>query len=103
VLLGWLLAYLTKGVAENFLGQSLAFSVALRPALNGFVVGIVITAIFGFLPTLAAGQIRPALVLRPSEMVLPRAGRLRAFGAIVGLTLALSLVAQPGSAPSWLP
>lgn len=94
VLGGWGLAYLTKGVAEGFLSQTLVFTPALRPALNGIVVGIVITAIFGFLPTLAAGQIRPANVLRPSDTVIPQAGRLSAFATTVVLIMALSLVAQ---------
>ena len=49
VLGGWGLAYLTKGMAEGFLSQSLVFRRA-APALNGIVVGIVITAIFGFCP-----------------------------------------------------
>jgi ABC-type antimicrobial peptide transport system permease subunit len=91
---GWVLAYAIKGVAGVFVGQHINFTIALWPAVNGFVVGIVITAIFGFLPTLAAGQIRPANVLRPNETIIPRAGRLNAFIAIVGLILALSLVAQ---------
>jgi predicted lysophospholipase L1 biosynthesis ABC-type transport system permease subunit len=91
---GWLLAYGVKGVAENFLGQSLTFAIAARPVINGFVVGILITAIFGFLPMLAAGQIRPANVLRPSDTIIPKAGRLSAFVAAVFLILALSLVAQ---------
>lgn len=94
ILGGWGLAYLTKGFAENFLGQSLVFTIALNPAVNGFVVGLIITAIFGFLPTLAAGQVRPAGVLRPSETVIPRAGRFSAFVAVVCLVMALSLVAQ---------
>jgi len=94
VLGGWGLAYLTKGVAENFLSQAMVFTPALRPALNGIVVGIVITAIFGFLPTLAAGQIRPANVLRPSDTVIPQAGRLSAFATTIVLIMALSLVAQ---------
>ncbi len=91
---GWVLAYAVKGVAETFLGQRLDFTIALVPALNGFVVGVIITTIFGFLPTLAAGQIRPANVLRPNETIIPRAGRLSAFIAVVCLVLALSLVAQ---------
>ena len=94
IVLGWGLAYLTKGFAENFLGQSLAFTLALRPAYTGFVVGIIITAIFGFLPTLAAGQVRPATVLRPSDVVIPKAGRLGSFAALVLLIMLLSLVAQ---------
>lgn len=91
---GWGLTYVVKGVGETFLGQGLAFKIAPVPALNGFVVGIAITTIFGFLPTLAAGQIRPANVLRPSENVMPTAGRLVGIVALVGLILALSIVAQ---------
>jgi len=53
-----------------------------------------VTAIFGFLPTLAAGQVRPNLVLRPSDTVVPRAGRLRSFVAVLIVMLALSAVAQ---------
>ena len=94
ILGGWVLAYAVKGIAEGFLGQNLAFTIAVTPAVNGFVVGIIITAIFGFLPTLAAGQIRPANVLRPNDTIIPRAGRLSAFAAIMVLVLALSLVAQ---------
>lgn len=94
ILGGWVLAYAVKGIAESFLGQQLAFAIAAGPALNGFVVGIVISAIFGFLPTLAAGQIRPANVLRPNDTIIPRTGRLSAFIAIACLILALSLVAQ---------
>jgi putative ABC transport system permease protein len=94
ILGGWVLAYAVKGIAEGFLGQHLAFTVAVRPAVNGFVVGIIITAIFGFLPILAAGQIRPANVLRPNETIIPRTGRLSSFAAIMVLVLALSLVAQ---------
>jgi putative ABC transport system permease protein len=55
---------------------------------------VAITAIFGFLPTLAAAQIRPANVLRPSENVIPRTGRLNSFVAVAGLIMALSVVAQ---------
>ena len=94
ILGGWVLAYAVKGIAEAFLGQNLSFTIAVIPAVNGFVVGIIITTIFGFLPTLAAGQIRPANVLRPNETIIPRTGRLSTFAAIMVLVLALSLVAQ---------
>lgn len=91
---GWLLALAVKGIAETFLGQSLTFNIAPAPAINGLVVGIVVTAIFGFLPTLAAGKIRPANVLRPNDTIIPRTGRLSAAVAIVCLILAISLVVQ---------
>jgi ABC-type lipoprotein release transport system permease subunit len=95
IVLGWISAYAIKGVAETFLAQSLAFRITLSPAITGLVVGIIVTAIFGFIPTLAAGQVRPNLVLRPTDTVLLRAGKSRSFAALLFVMLAISLVAQP--------
>ncbi|MBN1201252.1 MAG: ABC transporter permease [Anaerolineae bacterium] len=93
--LGWLTAYAIRGIAETFIAQSLTFRITAGPALTGGVVGVLVTTIFGFMPTLAAGQVRPNLVLRPSEALVPTAGRLRSFLALIGVIVALSLVAQP--------
>ncbi len=95
IVLGWLAAYAIKGVAEGFLTQTLAYRITLQPALTGLIVGVLITTIFGFIPTLAAGQVRPNLVLRPSETIVPKAGRSRSFAALLFVMLAISLVAQP--------
>ncbi|MGQ9850976.1 MAG: ABC transporter permease [Aggregatilineaceae bacterium] len=95
IVLGWGAAYAIKGVAEGFLAQTLTFRITAAPAITGFVVGIIVTTIFGFLPTLAAGQVRPNLVLRPTDTVIPRAGRARSFAALLFVMLAISLVAQP--------
>jgi putative ABC transport system permease protein len=95
ILLGWLAALAIKGVAEGFLAQSLTFRITLQPPLTGFLVGVITTGIFGFIPTLAAGQVRPNLVLRPSETVVPKAGRARSVAALLFVMLAISLVAQP--------
>ncbi len=94
VLLGWGATFLLKGGAEAFLARELTFRITSGPAITGIIVGLVVTAIFGFLPTLAAGQVRPNLVLRPSDTVVPRAGRLRSFVAVLVVMLALSAVAQ---------
>ena len=94
IVLGWIAAYAIKGVAEGFLAQSLVFRITPMPAVTGFVVGVIVTAVFGFIPTLAAGQVRPNLVLRPSETVIPQAGRARSFAALLFVMIALSLVAQ---------
>jgi ABC-type antimicrobial peptide transport system permease subunit len=94
IVLGWASTFLIKSVAETFIGQPLAFRIAVAPAFNGFLVGVLVTAIFGFLPTLSAGQVRPGIVLRPSENVIPRAGRGRIFLALIVIIFALSLVAQ---------
>lgn len=94
VVLGWAATFLLKGGAEAFLAQSLTFRLALEPAVTGIIVGMLVTTIFGFLPTIAAGQVRPNLVLRPSDTVVPRAGRLRSFVVVLVVMLALSAVAQ---------
>ncbi|NDJ75920.1 MAG: FtsX-like permease family protein, partial [Chloroflexi bacterium] len=94
ILLGWVAAYLLQGFAEQFVAQPLTFRISLSPAINGLIVGIVVTTVFGFLPTLAAGQVRPSLVLRPSDNVVPRAGLLRSFVALLFVIVITSLVAQ---------
>lgn len=92
--LGWIIAYIARSIAETFVAQSLDFRLMPGPALTGFAVGLVITAIFGFLPTLAAGRVRPAIVLRPSEAVVPQAGRLAAVSALLVMLAALSVLVQ---------
>ena len=93
--LGWLAAYAFKGIAAVFVAQSLTLRITPEPALTGFVVGVLITAIFGFMPTLAAGNVRPNLVLRPSDTIVPRSGRVQSFLALLVVLAAISLIAQP--------
>jgi putative ABC transport system permease protein len=94
IVLGWGATFLIRGVAERLLATELPFVLTAQPALTGLLVGIVVTAVFGFLPTLTAGQVRPGVVLRPSDAVIPRAGRLRTLFALVVIILVLSLIAQ---------
>ena len=44
---------------------------------SGLFLGVLITGLFGFMPTLIAGQVRPAMVLRPNEAEMPAAGLLQ--------------------------
>lgn len=94
VFLGWAAVFFIRGAAEAVLATNLQFQIAAEPVINGFLVGVLVTTVFGFLPTLTAGQVRPGLVLRPSDSLMPRAGRLRSLFAIVVIILALTLVAQ---------
>lgn len=91
---GWLVALFFKTVGEQFFNAHLYFKFAFGPALTGLIVGIVITTIFGFLPTLTAGRVRPGTVLRPNDNVVPRAGLALSFAALLVVIMALSLVAQ---------
>ncbi len=91
---GWGLAYLLKNLAEVFLAQPLTFHVTLTPVLTGFIMGVIVTAVFGLLPTLAAGQVRPALVLHPRDLIIPASARLQLFVALVLMMLVLSGLAR---------
>lgn len=93
IVLGWGATFFIKSAAEALFGQELIFRITLTPPINGFVVGVLVTTIFGFLPTLVAGQIRPGIVLRPADNIIPKAGRLRSLGALFFIIVVLALVA----------
>lgn len=92
---GWLGTYVFKGIASVFVAQRLTLRITPEPALLGFVVGVLVTTIFGFMPTLSAGNVRPSLVLRPSDNLAPHSGRSQSMLALLVVLVALSLVAQP--------
>ncbi|MCA9988821.1 MAG: ABC transporter permease, partial [Anaerolineales bacterium] len=72
--LGILLVNVLQRVVENAFSQALAFAVYPQAMLFGLVTGVIVTLVFGFLPTLSAGKVRPNVVLSPTETRLPRAG-----------------------------
>ncbi|PJF41958.1 MAG: hypothetical protein CUN55_10800 [Phototrophicales bacterium] len=92
--LGFVVAYFTQAFVEAFVAQDLIFRITLSPILIGLVVGTTITTIFGLLPTLAAGQVRPATVLQPQMVNVPRAGIVRSIIALMFVIVALSIVTQ---------
>lgn len=94
LLLGWGMVFVIRGVAEGLLGQPLPFVFTGRAVISGLVVGTLVTTIFGFLPTLSAGLVRPAIVLRPTDSPLPKVGRLQSLLALLAMVLALTAVAS---------
>jgi len=94
ILLGWALVFVIRGTAERLVGQALPFALDFPAAINGLIIGIVVTAVFGFLPTLTAGRVRPGLVLRPSENIIPRTGCLPVIGTLILIIVVMSLVAS---------
>lgn len=93
IVMGWGATFIIKGAAETLVANELPFKIVPEAALNGFVLGIIVTTIFGFLPTLTAGQVRPGLVLRPSGNLLPRAGWGRTIFALIVIIAVLSGIA----------
>lgn len=102
IVLGWATTFFIKGVAESLVAQPLPFRFALSPVLNGLFVGTLVTTIFGFLPTLNAGQVRPGVVLRPNDMLVPRAGCLRTVVAVILMIIALAFVTQSILSSFWV-
>ncbi|MBK8134826.1 MAG: ABC transporter permease [Chloroflexi bacterium] len=94
IVLGWLLTFVIRGAAEQLFATSLPFVLAAEPAVTGFTVGVVVTSVFGFLPTLSAGQVRPNIVLRPSETIIPRSGALRVVLVLVLIIVTMAFVTQ---------
>lgn len=94
VVLGWGTVFIIRGVAENIVSQTLPFQIAAEPVVVGVIVGTLVTTVFGFLPTLSAGQVRPGIVLRPTETILPRAGCFTILISLIGTVVALALIAQ---------
>ncbi|MCB0014100.1 MAG: FtsX-like permease family protein, partial [Anaerolineales bacterium] len=84
--LGILLVNVLQRVVENAFSQALAFAVYPQAMLFGLVTGVIVTLVFGFLPTLSAGKVRPNVVLSPTETRLPRAGILATLISVALMT-----------------
>lgn len=85
-LLGLGLVVVLQRVAEQVFSQSLTFRVYPEALLLGLVTGILVTMVFGFLPTIAAGRVRPSAVLHPTETIVPRAGRMQSLLIVLLMT-----------------
>lgn len=92
VFLGWASTFVIKGVAEVVFGTAMSFRIAAEPVINGLIIGILVSTVFGFLPTLAAGQVRPGTVLRPRQSSIPQAGKLRSFFALLLVIVVVSFI-----------
>ncbi|MCO5188739.1 MAG: FtsX-like permease family protein [Anaerolineae bacterium] len=63
VLLGIGLTALLRSVGEQLASRTLPFTISPQAIVYGMILGVVITLVFGFLPTLSAGRVRPNVVL----------------------------------------
>ncbi|MBN8635226.1 MAG: FtsX-like permease family protein [Anaerolineae bacterium] len=95
IVLGWGAVFIVRGAAERLLATELPFQIAPVPALIGFLVGVIVTTVFGFLPTLTAGQVRPGVVLRPNDNIIPKAGCVSTLLALLVIVGVLTLIATP--------
>lgn len=94
IFLGWLMVFVLRVSVEGVLHQGMGFVIAPSAVLNGLVIGTLVTTVFGFLPTLNAGQVRPGIVLRPDDVVLPRSGIIASIFTLILMIGVISLIAQ---------
>jgi putative ABC transport system permease protein len=98
---GILLSGVVNRYGETFLQQKLEWRIYPEAIAFGFVLGLVVTLVFGVLPILTANRVRPATILRPNETVIPRAGIFHSFIALMLVVLVIGGVAGQilGSVP----
>lgn len=92
ILLGLGMVSGLQSVAERVLAQQLAFTLYPEAILMGLITGSVVTLVFGFLPTIAAGRVRPQVVLNPTDAALPQAGRLISIFVVLIMTGIIGLM-----------
>ncbi|HEX2916497.1 MAG TPA: FtsX-like permease family protein [Chloroflexia bacterium] len=87
------LGYVMKGIVEGLFSRPLHWGLYPGPLITGFLVGTLVSAMFGLLPAYAATRVRPGEVLRQQAGGMPRIGNLPTLLTIVLLTLGLGLLA----------
>jgi putative ABC transport system permease protein len=93
VLLGVIFSIAVRAFLQNVWPQALGWKLYPEAWITGLALGVVITAVFGFIPTLMASGIRPALVLRPDELKVPAMGCAATIGAVLIVVVAVGLIA----------
>jgi putative ABC transport system permease protein len=100
-LIGILLSSLANTYGQMLIQQPLTWKVYPEALLFGFVLGMVVTAVFGVAPVLTAVKIRPAIILRPNETYIPRTGCLQSVGVVLLVVLAIGTVAGQIISPTF--
>ncbi|MDZ4766417.1 MAG: FtsX-like permease family protein [Chloroflexota bacterium] len=96
-LLGCVMGTLLTGVVnrygETFLQQRLVWTIYPEAIAFGMILGMVVTLVFGVLPVLTANRVRPAIILRPNETVIPTTGCLHSLIALLAVVIVIGVVA----------
>ncbi len=91
--LGVLFSFGVRSFTQEVWPQSLVWRIYPESMGTGVLLGVIITTVFGFLPTLSAASVRPALVLRPNEAKIPVAGCASTLLALLVVVVAIGLIA----------
>lgn len=100
-IVGVLLGAAVNGYGETFLNQQLVWRIYPEALVYGFVLGLSVTAIFGIAPIMTALQVRPGIILRPNEVVMPGLGILQTILLVILVTIAIGLMVGQIISPSF--
>ena len=92
MLVGIGLSVIVNQYGSVALRQPLIWQVYPEALVFGFVLGLVVTAIFGVAPVLTAVQVRPSIILRPNENHLVTLGIVQSVALLVFVIISLGLV-----------
>ena len=100
-IVGSLISGLVNQYGETLLNQQLAWRIYPEAILFGFVLGILVTVIFGVAPILTAIKVRPGIILRPNETHIPKLGIIQSLVLMVLIVVALGLIVGQIVTPSF--
>ena len=90
---GVAMSALVKTLVERVLTIDLAFTVDVAIVVEGLVIGVVTSLIFGLLPIARAAEVRPAAVLRDDAQALSATSRLVSLGLYAVVVALFALMA----------
>ncbi len=92
-LFGVVLSSLANAYGQTLIQQPLTWRLYPEAVLFGSALGVIVTLVFGVLPVLTAVKVRPAIILRPNETYVPRAGLLQSLFALALVVVSVGLIA----------
>jgi len=104
-LLGIVIGIGLSGIVNEYgsvaLRQTIQWQIYPESLLFGFVLGLVVSAIFGVAPILTAVKVRPSIILRPNENHLAALGLLQSLLLLLFVVLSLGAIVGQILAPSF--
>jgi len=95
-ILGIIVGVGLSGIVNQYgsvaLQQPIVWRIYPEALLFGFVLGMIVTGIFGVAPILTAVQVRPSIILRPNENQMPALGILQSVVLLIFVTISLGLI-----------
>ena len=101
IVLGIGLSVIVNEYGSVALRQPLVWKVYPEALVFGFVLGMVVTGIFGVAPVLTAVKVRPSIILRPNENHLVALGLLQSLALLIFVVISLGLVTGQIVRPSF--